>query len=1078
MFASLHTRSHYSFLQGASSPLELAAAAAAAGHGGLCLTDVNGTYGAVKLQRACQSYGLRPVIGAEFTLAKYGNLVAIALSMDGYASLCSLLTAAHLRSRESPMIELQDLALLDSSVAVLTGGREGWAHNLARMRNTTELAAWLQTLQKLCQGPLFVELIHHRRPGDTATARRMVDVALNIGVPAIIGSDVRHATASDYDVYDAMTCIRLGCTVFDHHADRPVNDEQHLKSEPVLRKFLPYAEAFDAVTRLLSQAQFDLLPNHITPPQSQLNAQASPDDTLRALCNDAFVRRYQGTSWEKRAREQLDHECRVIAELELSDFFLVVKEVIDESRRRGIRSSGRGSAANSIVAYLLRITGVCPLRHNLLFERFLHRGRKGTPDIDVDFDSDRRSEVISWMEQRFGIDHTAMTGTLITYRIRMAIRDAAKALGWPLDTVHQLSKAVPGYTTKKPSEYYGELSCVTPPAPLLHTLVQLVERLEDRPRHLGQHSGGMILSRVPLWQRTPIQQSANGVKVVQFDKDDVEAMGLVKFDVLGLRMLACISETMELIRRHEQSVPDIDELPLDVPEVFDLMKSGKTLGVFQIESQGQMHLLAQHQPDSFDDLITEVALFRPGPLQGGMVNPYVRRRRGLEPVSYLHPDLEPILRDTLGIILFQEQVLEIAHRFAGMPLDEADDFRALVSKNRDRKAMEEMRSRFINGAVSRGVDHQSAEIVYEKVSHFVGYGFCRSHAAAFAKIVYQSAWLKVHYTAAYLAAFMQHRPGFYSLMTLEEEARRFGVPVLMPDVHKSGIRYDLERTEAGRYAIRKPLPSVRGVSVEQARTIIWARAERPFTSVEDLYMRTHVDMDALEQLALAGAMDNLAGSSRKALWELGILQRRASARKNSQQQGTLFELNHIADEDVPILPPLRAQERLAYDYRSHGSARIHPMTLYRRTLTDLEVRPIETAFLWNIDESAPRTKLPEITVAGIVILRQSPPTANGVLFVTIEDETGFLQCVVQPNERDRFRAELKHAAMIVRGRIHAKAQWRGLVVLDVRILSNVIGGYYGHPHMYGGTDTMELSTAFNDDTHRKDQADPRYSSIG
>ncbi len=1047
-YGSLHTRSHFSFLAGASSPDELAARAHALGHSFVGLTDRMGVYGAVRLQRACATYDLKPIIGAEVTV-EGAPIVLIARSMRGYTSLCSLLTVAHQRDRSDPQVTLDDCAQYRDDLICLTGGREGryWQHMHARDHDAAQ--QWLQALRSVYGSDVVIELLHHRRPRDGAIAERMVAMGAAMQIDVCIGGDVRYATADDYMIYDVMTCTREGITIFDHHTARPVNDQQCLRSYRDLSSLLPYPQAFATMARIADACSYDILPDHITPPGARLPEGVKADDVLRALCNAAFTKRYANDAENvEYAADLLEHELTVICDLALADFFLVVHEVTQEARRQGIRCSGRGSAANSIVAYLLGITGVDPIRHHLLFERFLHRGRKGTPDIDVDFDSDRRNEVITWMEERFGPEQTAMTGTLITYRLRMAVRDAAKALGWPMEVVNAMSKAVPGYTNKPIADYAEELATVVGPSPLLQTLLHVVERMLDRPRHLGLHSGGMILSARPLTTLTPVQVSANGVTVVQFDKDDVEAMGLVKFDVLGLRMLACISETLELIERYEGHRPDVDELSLDDPHVFQMIKDGRTLGVFQIESQGQMHLLAQHQPDCFDDLVSEVALFRPGPLQGGMVNPYVRRRRGQEPVQYLHPDLEPILRDTLGIVLFQEQVLEIAHKFAGMSLQDADDFRALVSKNRDLKALAIMRERFIRGAMQRGVDLAAAEAVYDKVSHFVGYGFCRSHAAAFAKIVYQSAWLKHYHPAAYLAAFMQHRPGFYNLMTLEEEARRCGVEVLLPDINASWFRYELAHSSTGALAIRKPLTSIKGCTEDLARSILWARLMGPFTSTEDLIRRVDLDVDVASAIALSGALDGLARDSRTAMWEVGVaLKRKARPSLDFEAQTSVFDLPLVMDDDVPHLPTLRAQERLAYDYMTHRAARLHPMTLYRRALNDMEVRTIATAF---------RSTVKEITIGGIVILRQSPPTAHGVLFVTLEDETGFVQCVVQPEAREQFSQHLRKASLIIRGKVHAVNNWRGIVVTDVRPLTGVIGGYYGHPAMYGGTDEMEM----------------------
>ena len=1082
MFGSLITHSHFSFLRGACSPEKLVERASVAGHTALCLTDWNGVYGAVRLQRACRSNAIKPVIGCTIEVA--GTIVRlVAKNIEGYANINTLLTCLH--RLEVPMLSSwEPLHALQYCYVLL--------------HDVTSLPISFPTEN------VVVCLDHQCRPGDGRAARLAVQAALNRELRICIAPDVRYAVADDYLTYDVLTCTRLGITVFDPHIERPVNDQQYIRTKEELLTILPYPEAYRTTEMILHECTFDLLPGYITPPSAKLPEHSSADAVIHELCIKALPTKYpdvvnQSTNAQHsedatvnsrtakansstiqsclpglrtRARLQLEHELAVISELGLSDFFLVVKEIVDEATRRRIRHSGRGSAANSIVAYLLGITGVCPISHNLLFERFLHRGRKGTPDIDVDFDSDRRQEIIDWMEERFGTMHTAMTATLITYRARMAVRDAAKALGWPMEIVNKLSKAIPGFTNKNIESYRNDLVAIVGDAPLLTTLLKVVTLLIDTPRHLGLHSGGMILSAKPLIQFTPVQRSANGTSVVQFDKDDVEAMGLVKFDVLGLRMLACISETVELIHSTCGTLHcDVDNIlstmQYNDPNVLSLIRSGNTLGLFQIESQGQMHLLAQHQPECFNDLITEVALFRPGPLQGGMVHPYVRRRRGLEPVTYAHPSLEPILKDTLGIVLFQEQVLEIAHRFAGMPLDEADDFRALVSKNRDVQAMAEMQDKFVKGAMACGVEHQCAKQVYETVSHFVGYGFCRSHAAAFARIVYQSAWLKCYYPAAYMAAFMQHRPGFYNLMTLEEEARRLGVPILLPDINVSGVRYQLETLPNNKLAIRKPLSSIEHVTLDTARHIVWERTCGVYTSTEDLWSRTQIDNDMMDSIALSGALDSIDGNSRRALWKIGVLyqrgkvqlRRRNNNRYSSSEYARLGQRAAISVcptiADIPEFPQIRAQERLAYDYITHGAARVHPMTLYRRVLNEMEVLPIDRLKHFSNHTNSP-------TVAGIVILRQSPPTAHGVLFVTIEDETGFVQCVVEPNEREYFKDSLRHSALIVRGVVHAKANWRGVVVREVRILRNVIGGFHGHPSMYGGTDSIELSTPSSD----------------
>jgi error-prone DNA polymerase len=1093
VFAHLHARSWFSFLGGGSPPEALAARAAELGMEAIALTDTDGLYGAVRFAKACRQHGVRPIFGAEVrvgtpsgnTRAAPGGhqIVLLAESHDGYANLCRLLSAAHLRCRDLPVATIDEMAAHAGGLFCLTGGRGSLLWALLDAERDAEARTWVATLGGVFGERLSVEAAHHLCPGDARRVQRIARLAHATSVPLVATSDARHATAEDYRRYDLLTCVRLGQTVFDPHPERPRNGEAYLKAEDRLRRLIPFPDAFARASEVADACRVDLLPGHITPPGARLPEGAEPVPYLRALCEAALPERY---SPERRraAHRQLEHELSVISRLELEEFFLVVREVVEEARRRGIRCAGRGSAANSLVAYLLGITGVDPLAHGLLFERFLHTGRAGTPDIDVDFDSERRHEIIEWMEERFGVEHTAMTATLTTYRLRSALRDVAKALGWDLDTVNRLSKAVPPERACRVRDHLTSVEQVLGRSSLVEPLIGAVEGLHGCPRHLGLHSGGMVLSRPPLAELTPVQVSANGVKMVQFDKDDVEALGLVKLDVLGLRMLAALSEADELIRLHH-SEPDrqgypthasLDDLPLDDGPTFELIREGRTLGCFQIESQGQLHLLAQHQPETFNDLITEIALFRPGPLQGNMVHPFVRRRKGLERVTYDHPDLEPILRDTYGVILFQEQVLEVAHRFAGMPLDEADEFRKLMSKFRDPGQMEAMRERFVGGAAARGVPGDAAQAVFEKVSKFVGYGFCRSHAAAFAKTVYQSCYLKRHHPAAFMAALMQHRPGMYNLQTLQQEARRMGVETRPPDVRVSGVRYALEpagdarcslvATRAGALAIRMPLTAVRALSAEHARAVVWERLQAPFASLEDFYVRAALPADAVDALARSGALDALAGAggepagdARRALWEIGVLRRRLGP-AGQRPTPALFDLLTVDEADVPALPALTDAERLSWDLHAHDAARAHPMTLVRRTLTDLEVRPIEACYrlgrVLGLRAGGPR---PVVTIAGLAVLRQRPPTANGVLFLLLEDETGFVQCIVRPDALEHLDHVLRSGAIIARGRLLGEGNWRGLLLTHAWPLDGAFGGYEGHPSMGGGLDRRLMAPA-------------------
>ncbi|MDA1028598.1 MAG: DNA polymerase III subunit alpha, partial [Bacteroidetes bacterium] len=768
-------------------------------------------------------------------------------------------------------------------------------------------------------------------------------------------------------------------------------------------------------------------------------------------------RRYpEGAPHREEAQARLTKEVNIISGLELQDFFLVVNEVVEEAQRRGIRCLGRGSAANSIVTYLLDITRVCPIEHNLLFERFLHRGRKGTPDIDLDFDSSRRMEIVSWIEERFGINHTGMAATIDRYLTKSAVQDTAKALGWPAEMAIQMSKrcghAPP--TEKSNAEHIERVA--GGPSPLLNILLGASTALLECPRHLGQHSGGMVLTRDPMRTFSPLQESANGVRIVQFDKNDLEWLGLVKLDVLGLRMLGAIAETVNIVADRQGQTIELDELPFDDEKVYDMICEGDVLGLFQIESPAQMSAGARIQARTMQDLIKQISLVRPGPIQGGLMHPFIRRHKGLEPVRYDHPLLKEILHDTYGVIVFQEQVLEVAHRFAGWSLDEADTFRRLMSKFRDATEMEGMRDRFVESSIANGASRQVANRVFDQVSKFVGYGFCRSHAASFALTVYHSAYLKMHHPAAFFAALMQHRPGMYAQMTLEQDARRHGVRVLVPDVNASGQRFDLEASHF-TWAIRKPLTSVKGIPDSLSKDIILERQLGLFHSVEDFFHRVPAAEDELRALAKAGAFDQLEGSNRTVLYKLQVLTRQyvTSGSKNSYVRtlpgSTLLDMTALHAKDIPALPGITLRTRLEWDLRTHSGPRVHPMIVLRQFLSDFEIRPIDIARQFGNTLPYNEKKPPVMTAAGLVMFRQRPGTAKGTMFIFLEDETGFIQCICKPDVRNRLGDVLTEGALIVRGAVQAVGPWRGIMVEEAWALGGVIGGYKGRPggHSFG-----------------------------
>jgi error-prone DNA polymerase len=1055
MFACLHAKSCFSFLYGSSTPEQLVEEAFKKGITALALTDRNGVYGAVRFQQACAKYGIKPIFGAEVMLDG-APLVLLAEHKQAYFRLCSMLSVAHHRNRLEPHLSWQDIEGKTEGIIAITGFKSTTFCLLLEKGDFIAAQAHAARLLSVFNGNVCAEIVPYFDQGWMVRKSRIAETAALCGLIPIAGMDVLYAHQDHYAVHDLLVCIQELITVFEPHPLRPKNALNTFTTKTELAVLLSAPSVwFENAIQIAKRCSIDLIPGVVTPPVSTINAGVSPDLHLRLLCEEGLSSRY-GKGLIGKASELLEKELSVIHDLELEDYFLVVYEIVMEARRRQIRCSGRGSAANSIVCYLLGITKVDPLQHNLLFERFLHRGRKGTPDIDIDFDTERRQEILDWIVERFGYEHTAMTATLAMYQLRSAFRDCAKALGFQMDIVNTVSKLLPHYRCGVIEDYRPLIESHMGSNPLSDVLIRMVAQFEGIPRHLGLHSGGMVLGRESLFHYTPVQVSANGLSVVQFDKDDVEKLGLIKFDILGLRMLSCISEAVEHIERHELEVIDPDTLPLDDPATFELIRSGDTVGVFQIESQGQMHLLAKNQPETFDDIIAEIALFRPGPLQGGVVYPFVNRRRGKEPVEYLHPSLEPILRDTYGIILFQEQVLEVVHQFAGLSLEEADRFRQLMSKFRDPGNMQGMRQRFVEGAAQKGITAAVADEVFEKVSKFVGYGFCRSHAAAFAHIVYQSAYLKVHHPASFMAAFMQVRPGMYNQMTLDQEARKFGVRMLLPNINRSGLRFDLERME-GKLSIRKPLTIVTSMDDETARAIVIERMNGSYRSIEELQHRTKISSDTLLSLARGGALDCICGSTREAVWKAGLISRR---RCYFNAEPDLFT-KHIDTELIPEFPLLTDEDRLAWDYQTHGAARRHPVTLLRRQLIELEIRSIEQAKrLQKVTGAAPyNRKGAEVSVAGIVILRQRPGTAKGFMFLTLEDETGFIQCVVSPQQCELFGHVLYHSSLIVKGSLGGEGNWTGLYVKEAWLLNSIFGGYEGRPSETGGKDKWVRSPA-------------------
>ncbi|MGE5334900.1 MAG: DNA polymerase III subunit alpha [Nitrososphaerota archaeon] len=1059
-WCELHCHTPFSFRASGSSIEALVERARALGMPALAITDTMTLAGVVRFHRACRAAGIRPITGCELMVRHgsgaddVGTLIALAKNRAGYAHLCQLLTAANLAGAppDSPVIPgiaLADLAAHREGLALLIGGCGGAVQRLAAEGELPEARALLEQYRDAL-GPddLYVEVQQHLLPESGLLLAWMTHLAREAGLPCLASNGARYAIAEDCRVYDLVSCIRLGIGLDTPHRERPRNTERYLKgTEELASLFADSApEAMTRAAQVAASCSVELLASVCVPPEMPLPDGETPASYLRRLCAEALPGKYPGGARRDGASTQLARELAVIGQLSLEEFFLVVWDIMREARARGIRCAGRGSAANSLVAYLLGITAVNPLAHHLLFERFLNVERQTMPDIDVDVQSSRREELIGYVEATYSEQHAAMVANVVTYRLRLAVRDTARALGFPLPLVSQLTKRLPPFgrcrdigrfeetlrkaLAKMPGGQHWEAR--------LRVLLAMVPRLEGFPRHLSLHNGGMLLTRAPLTDSMAVRRSANGMRAVELDKDDVEALGYIKFDLLGLRTFDAVERCLDLVEQTERARPAIDDLPLDQPDgpTMDLVRRGQTLAVFQIESPAQWNLLARTQPRTFDDLVIQTALCRPGPIQAGMVHPYIARRAGKLPVRYAHPSLEPILRDTLGIVLYQEQVLEIAHVVAGLSYGEADGFRKAMSHYRTSSEMEGMRARFVEGAVGQGISQATATRIFDEIACFVGYGFCRSHAAAFARTIYQTAWLKAHYPAHYLAAFLASQPaGFFPAATVLEEAKLLGISVLPVDIQTSAAAFGVERAAAAaEYAIRIGLAQVKGVGEALAEAIVAEREESGlYQSLASfctrIGRRVPLRREAVEALVAAGACDSFGIPRRRLAWLLGERwtswsaglampprRRAVPAKEAMAKQGALpWKWADEQPEEAPRLPPLTLEQETQLDLATQAlSARPHLLTFQRRALQ-------EAGFLCVAQlRDAPAGS--RAVTAGLVISAQRPPTAKGMGFVVLEDETGRVQVALPPQLAEALRPALAESRILaVGGRVERAA---------------------------------------------------------
>ncbi len=1089
-YVELRTRSAFSFLEACSNPEDLVHAAADRDHGTLALADRDGVSGLPRFHRAARAAGIRALVGAEIAVeppdpagepgrsgsastpgAETDRLLLLAESPEGWRRLCRLLTLAHARrdkaleardprARRRIRVDWNELEGLAGEWSVLLRGDE-------RMR-----PALLARARGVFGSHLAVDVTRRLERRLERVGGRAAAMAEAAGVPVVATGDVRCATPRERRLLDALICLRERRTLATAGRLLPMNGEGHLQSrEQMVRRFADRPEWIRQSRVIAERCEFTLARLGYRFPEYPLAPGETQMSRLRELVRLGVRERY-GRSPESRVLSQVRRELDVIEKLDLAGYFLIVEDIVSFASREGILCQGRGSAANSAVCYALGITAVDPIRMELLFERFLSEERGEWPDIDIDLPSgDRREKVIQYVFEKYGRQGSAMTANVITYRIKMAVREMGKVLGQDPGAIDRLSKLVarldfpvgprgsaderrsveheaeqrgenPQAEARRELEARLREARLDPEAPEVRHWIDLIGAVQGLPRHLGQHSGGIVISAGRLDEIVPIEPATMADRrIVQWDKDDCADLGIIKIDLLGLGMLAALEETIPLIRRHEAAEVDLARLPPDDPATYAMIRRADTIGVFQIESRAQMATLPRLKPRTFYDLVVEIAIIRPGPIVGQMVHPYLNRRAGREPVVYPHESLRPILERTLGVPIFQEQLLRIAMTAAGFSGGEAEELRRAMGFKRSAERMVRIEQSLRRGMRARGFTREAEDQIVLHITSFALYGFPESHSASFALIAYASAYLKRHHPAAFLVGLLRAQPmGFYSPATLVKDAQRHGVEVRPVDVLRSREQADLEpgREPGGAPAVRIGLDAVGGLRTKTAGRIVRERDRQPFRELGDFVRRVGPERDELDALAELGALARLPGAPggrRNALWQVAALER---------DPHSLFAGRPVArarerrgDEEGPGSPlrPMNDLEETLSDYRLAGlTTGVHLMHHLRPALDRRGIQP-----------AARLRETPDgswVRIAGHAIVRQRPGSAKGFCFVTLEDETGLSNAVLTPDIARRFRVPLHQASLLevagpiqrVEGVIHVRVRELAPLDLDGAVL--------------------------------------------
>jgi len=1047
-YVELHAHSAYSFLDGASQPEELAARAAELGYPALALTDHDGVYGSLEFAHAAKHLGVRSITGAELTLDIQGpgggsHVTLLVETAQGYANLCRVLTAAHARTRPKegreplpPSLDVRLLERFNEGLVCLSGCAR---HGLA----VHDPNAAARLAQAFGRDRFFVELQRPYERGDTRRNAALRDLAETLHVRTVASGDVHAHDARRAALQDVLVAVRSRTSLDGCERERRGNHECVLATpEEVLERFPDDRDAVLRTAELAERLSFDLT-QELGYRYPDFSSGAEPAiSQLSRICHSTFDGRYatSGPTVRARARARLDEELVLIDELGLAGFFLLHWEVLELAREvafevRGPGSMrhvlppgrGRGSSVGSLVCYLTGLSHVDPVAAGLSLGRFLNRELSSVPDIDLDFPRDIREKLIVRVTEKYGREHAALVASFATYRSRGAIRDVGKALGLPFAELERLAKLSDGWNASRVAEEVALLPDASRKlsSPRWRAFAELCTEIAGLPRHISQHPGGMVISTRPLVELVPVQPSAMaGRQMCQWDKDSCADAGFLKIDLLGLGMLSAVEECVDLIARTYGRKIDLSRVPLDDPVVFEEIQQADTVGCFQIESRAQMQSLLRTRPENLDDLTVQVALVRPGPIQGKAVHPYIDRRQKLrENPDFVppadHPLLQKPLRDTLGVVVFQDQVLDVAIHLAGFTVGEAEGLRRAMSRKRSHAALEAYRARFVEGAAGKGVDEATAHMVYDKLVGFSGFGFPKSHSAAFGLLAYQSAWLRHHYRAEFLAALLNAQPmGFYPPATLVRDAQRRGVETRPPHVLCSAARCTIEDG-----AVRIGLSFVRGISEGEAETIVESR-ERigGFSSLRDLVQRAALDDRALCVLIESGACDCFGMRRRELLWQLGLVPRPHTVPGSGGGKQLALPLEPTVE--TPDLPVPTTWERMLADYRTTGlSIDVHPLQLMRPHL------PPGTLSSLELLEQPHRAR---VAVAGMVVARQRPSTAKGVVFMLLEDEHAQVNLIVPPAVYERFRAVVRgEPLLLARGRYEHLDRNRNVLVREI-----------------------------------------------